>query len=87
MHLSLQCMHSQAVDLTASKLVLEPSTKLLFGASVSSADSTECISVHSMDTDVSAAHSVHPSQHSRCWQAGRLADARSMWHISLHTIC
>lgn len=48
-----QCMHSQAVELTATKLVLEPATKLLFGASVERSKETECVSVHSLDVEVS----------------------------------
>jgi hypothetical protein len=47
-------MHSQAVDVGCSKLVLEPSTKWLFGASTSAAKG-ECISVHSLDAEVRTA--------------------------------
>lgn len=46
-------MHSQAVDFTSTKLVLEPSTKLMFGASMAVADASECVTVHSLDPDVS----------------------------------
>lgn len=52
----LQCMHSQAVDLTCTKLVLEPSTKLMFGASLATSDASECVSVHSLDAEVSGPH-------------------------------
>jgi hypothetical protein len=45
-------MHSQAVDLTCTKLVLEPSTKLMFGASLTTSDASECVSVHSLDAEV-----------------------------------
>jgi hypothetical protein len=48
---ALQCMHSQAVDIGCSKLVLEPSTKWLFGASLHPSKG-ECISVHSLDAEV-----------------------------------
>lgn len=47
-----QCMHSQAVDFTSMKLVLEPATKLLFGASMATSDASECVSVHSLDIEV-----------------------------------
>jgi hypothetical protein len=46
-------MHSQAVDLTCTKLVLEPTTKLMFGASLATSDASECVSVHSLDAEVS----------------------------------
>lgn len=45
-------MHSQAVDFTSTKLVLEPATKLLFGASMATSDASECVSVHSLDIEV-----------------------------------
>jgi hypothetical protein len=51
-------MHSQAVDVGCSKLVLEPSTKFLFGASTHSSKG-ECISVHSLDAEVSPALRWH----------------------------
>jgi hypothetical protein len=52
--LLVQCMHSQAVDFTSTKLVLEPSTKLMYGASLTSSDASECVSVHSLDVEVSS---------------------------------
>lgn len=48
----LLCMHSQAVDFTSTKLVLEPSTKLMYGASIGTGDAAECVSVHSLDPEV-----------------------------------
>lgn len=49
-------MHSQAVDFTSTKLVLEPSTKLMYGASLTSSDASECVSVHSLDVEVSISY-------------------------------
>jgi hypothetical protein len=44
-------MHSQAVDVTITRMVLEPATRLLLGAAVLSSDASECVSVHSLDAD------------------------------------
>lgn len=49
--MALLCMHSQAVDVACSKLVLEPATKFLFGAAAHSSKG-ECISVHSLDAEL-----------------------------------
>lgn len=45
-------MHSQAVDFTSTRLVLEPTTKLMYGASMATGDAAECVSVHSLDPEV-----------------------------------
>jgi hypothetical protein len=51
-------MHSQAVDFTCTKLVLEPGNKLMFGASLATSDASECVSVHSLDVEVRSNSSV-----------------------------
>jgi hypothetical protein len=45
-------MHSQAVDMTITKMVLEPEARLLLGAAISNSNASECVSVHSLDADV-----------------------------------
>lgn len=45
-------MHQQAVDIHVTKLVLEPATKLCFGAALGTGTAAECVSVHSLDPEV-----------------------------------
>lgn len=88
----LQCMHSQAVDFTCTKLVLEPGNKLMFAASLATADASECVSVHSLGVEVRRNNTHCSSNSSSSTTASNSSSSpiacsalHSLQHVCCHT--